>query len=521
MGVSDSSVSELGSLSSMYGSGNIMSVWTEMIDNEDLIHSQYQLLAGHWPQAYNEVLLIVDKRNELSDFSLYSLGLKDPKEVSGQIRKLMLGEQVESTKVSFSYEELLNLTFRLALPGDYYQYNTSTRGYDSYLNNEDYMKKLLADSSRTTELKVVGIIKPDEEAVATSMQGAIAYTKQLTEFIVKESAKREIIQKQLTNPEIDVLTGAPFETPKEPSLEEIRALINAQFEAMSPEEKAQTSAMFFEMIQTDTSGQFAQLQQMIASAPDPSAISPSDLFAYLPNEMIQQLYKTYYPVQTTKNTYETNLILKKTKIGGKYGTNLTFNFSRFHNTDQQPVALAEQYGTMSGTEGYTSSFFKFGPDLLYQDIGLEIHRRLTKKWELTLGYNYITYNLEQLQGHVGMMHGHLVIGDLQWKVNKQHALRLELQHLYTREDKGSWVYGMLEYSISPRWFISVGDQWNYGNPNPTYKLHYYNIAGAFIWNTTRIALNFGKTQEGILCIGGVCRAVPASYGVGLSVTTSF
>lgn len=215
------------------------------------------------------------------------------------------------------------------------------------------------------------------------------------------------------------------------------------------------------------------------------------------------------------------LIPKKTKIGGKYGTNLTFNFSRFHNTDQQPVALAEQYGTMSGTEGYTSSFFKFGPDLLYQDIGLEIHRRLTKKWELTLGYNYITYNLEQLQGHVGMMHGHLVIGDLQWKVNKQHALRLELQHLYTREDKGSWVYGMLEYSISPRWFISVGDQWNYGNPNPTYKLHYYNIAGAFIWNTTRIALNFGKTQEGILCIGGVCRAVPASYGVGLSVTTSF
>ena len=214
-------------------------------------------------------------------------------------------------------------------------------------------------------------------------------------------------------------------------------------------------------------------------------------------------------------------IPKKTKLGGKYGTDLTFNFSRFHNTDQQPVAMALDYGTLSGTEGYTSSFFKFGPDLLYQDIGFEISHRFTKQWKWILAYNYITYNLEKLQGHEGMMRGHLVASDLQWKVTTKHSLRLELQHLYTKDDKGSWVYGMLEYAISPKWFISIGDQYNYGNANPEMRLHYFNIAGAFVWNTTRIALNFGKTQEGILCIGGVCRAVPASYGVGLSVTSSF
>ena len=214
-------------------------------------------------------------------------------------------------------------------------------------------------------------------------------------------------------------------------------------------------------------------------------------------------------------------IPKKTKLGGKYGTDLTFNFSRFHNTDQQPVAMAVDYGTLSGTEGYTSSFFKFGPDLLYQDIGFVISHRFTKKWKWILAYNYITYNLEKLQGHEGMMRGHLVASDLQWKVTPKHSLRLELQHLYTKDDKGSWIYGMLEYAISPKWFISIGDQYNYGNANPAMRLHYYNIAGAFVWNTTRIALNFGKTQEGILCIGGVCRAVPASYGAGLSVTTSF
>ena len=214
-------------------------------------------------------------------------------------------------------------------------------------------------------------------------------------------------------------------------------------------------------------------------------------------------------------------IPKKSKIGGKYGTDLTFNYSRFHNIDRQLVSEAVEHGTPMGTEGYTSSFFKFGPDLLYQDIGLEISRRFTKHWKLILAYNYITYNIAELQGHPGMMRGHLVAADLQCKINTKHALRLEAQHLYTKDDKGSWVYAMLAYSVSPHWFVSVGDQWNYGNADPKMRLHYYNIAAAYVWKTTRIALNFGKTQEGILCVGGVCRAVPASYGVGLSVTTSF
>ena len=214
-------------------------------------------------------------------------------------------------------------------------------------------------------------------------------------------------------------------------------------------------------------------------------------------------------------------IPKKSKIGGKYGTDLTFNFSRFHNIEQVWTQEALDFGTMTGTDGYTSNLFKFGPDLMYQDIGFEFHRRLTKKWELTLAYNYIIYNLELLQGHAGVMHGHLVAADLLWKVAPKHALRLELQHLYTKDDDGSAIYGMLEYSISPHWFFSIGDNWDYGHPDKDHRIHYYNIAAAYVWRTTRIALNFGKTKEGILCIGGVCRAVPASYGMGLSVTTSF
>ena len=215
-------------------------------------------------------------------------------------------------------------------------------------------------------------------------------------------------------------------------------------------------------------------------------------------------------------------IPKKSVLGGKYGTDLTFNYSRFHNTDQVPVQEAIDNGTPFGTMGYTSSFFKFGPDLLYQDIGFEIsHRFNDKRWKWILAYNYITYNLEILQGHEGMMRGHLVASDLSYKITPKHALRLELQHLYTKDDDGSSIYAMLEYSISPSWFFSIGDDWNYGNPLKDHKVHYYNISCAYVWNTTRIALNFGKTKEGILCVGGVCRAVPASFGCGLSVTTSF
>lgn len=216
-------------------------------------------------------------------------------------------------------------------------------------------------------------------------------------------------------------------------------------------------------------------------------------------------------------------IPKGSKIGGKYGIDITANYARFHNVEQKLVPDAEANGIMNGTDGYTSRFFAFGDDLLYQDIGIEFsHRFNNKNWKLDLAYNFITYNLTILQGHPSpLFKGHNVMGKVTYKINTKHALKFEVNHLYAKEDDGSWLYGLLEYSIAPHWFISVSDQWNYGNADKMHRTHYYNIAAAFVIKTTRIALNFGKTKEGILCIGGVCRSVPASYGLGLNVTTSF
>lgn len=216
-------------------------------------------------------------------------------------------------------------------------------------------------------------------------------------------------------------------------------------------------------------------------------------------------------------------IPKGSKLGGKYGIDITVNYARFHDVEQQLVPDAVTTGKVTGTDGYTSRFFKFGENLLYQDIGIDFsHRFNNKKWKLDLAYNFISYNLTILQGHASpIFRGHNVMGKVTYKINNKHALKFELDHLYAKEDDGSWLYGILEYSIAPHWFISVADQWNYGNEDKMHRTHYYNIAAAYVIKTTRIALNFGKTKEGVLCIGGVCRSVPASYGVGLSVTTSF
>ncbi|MCL2131527.1 MAG: DUF6029 family protein [Lentimicrobiaceae bacterium] len=216
-------------------------------------------------------------------------------------------------------------------------------------------------------------------------------------------------------------------------------------------------------------------------------------------------------------------VKKKSKIGGKYGTDIAVNYSRIHDIDRKLVAeVIEQEGDMKGTDGYTSSFFGFG-DLLFQDFNIEISRKFNNRWKAALSYIFLAYNQDVIEGHIGEPNvvSHTFIGDVTCKLNSKHALRLELQHLQTEEAKRNWFYAQLEYSIAPHWFISVLDRWNYGNPDPEKQVHYYGIGGSYVYKTTKITLNFGKQYEGILCVGGVCRAVPASYGLGLSVVSSF
>ncbi len=177
------------------GSGD---VWEELLENEVLLKSQYDVLAGRWPDAYDEVVLVVDKNNELSDTVLYSLGLLD----SAELEKVLKGQTAESAAASFNYEDILALTFKLVLNTDYYAHQD-----DQWVDMRDDESYMLSVLENALEIKVVGILRPSEEAAATSISGSVGYTAALNQYVIEAIHASDIAQEQLNNPEIDVFTG--------------------------------------------------------------------------------------------------------------------------------------------------------------------------------------------------------------------------------------------------------------------------------------------------------------------------
>ena len=181
-------------------------VWTEMLDNQNLLQSQYDVLAGNWPTKYNEVVLIVDENNEISDYTLYSLGIKDIKELNESMEKIKNKEKVEAGESeSYSYDDLLNYKFKILLNTDYYK--ESGNAWQDMSNDDEYMKNVVDNAE---EITIVGIIKPNEETVSSSGAGMIGYTKELKEYVINKINETEIVKEQKENPNINVFTGIEF-----------------------------------------------------------------------------------------------------------------------------------------------------------------------------------------------------------------------------------------------------------------------------------------------------------------------
>ena len=212
-------------------------VWTEMLDNEELLHSQYDLVAGAWSENYNEVVLIVDENNRINDYVLYSLGLKDQDELEATMKKLQNGETVdEPENTSYTYDELLNLSFKLLLNSDYYEKENGL--WINKENDDEYMKQKIADAE---SIKVVGIIKQNENSAATAMAGGIGYLKDLKEHVIEKTNESEIVKEQKDNPDINVFTGLEFPSEGEKQNFSIENLTQEQRMAlaqMSPEQIA-------------------------------------------------------------------------------------------------------------------------------------------------------------------------------------------------------------------------------------------------------------------------------------------
>ena len=182
-------------------------VWVELLDNPDLIKSQYDVLAGKLPEEYNEVVLIIDDENRISDYTLYALGLKDLDDVTQMFKDLMSGNEVKKGEIEeYEYDDFLNLKYKLLLNTDYYAKENGI--WVDKSANQEYMKNKINEAE---EITVVGIIKPKPESNITgSVYGEICYLHSLSEYVINKINESEIVKEQKQNPEVNVFTGSNF-----------------------------------------------------------------------------------------------------------------------------------------------------------------------------------------------------------------------------------------------------------------------------------------------------------------------
>ena len=275
-------------------------VWTEMLDNRELIESQYDILAGKFPESYNEVVLIVDKNNQISDYTLYSLGIKDINELDEKMEQIENGEEITSNneEESYSYDELLNYRFKIILNTDYYEKVGDT--WQDMSDDEEYMKNLVSNAE---EIQIVGIIKPNEETVTSEGAGLIGYDKSLKEYVINKINETEIVKEQKKNPNVNIFTGIEFPENNEEEFnygmltDEQRAYMAT----LSQEELAKLIETYTENATATYDNNLKKLGVVDLDKPSSINIYPKDFEA---KEAISNIISTYNDDQRANNKEE-------------------------------------------------------------------------------------------------------------------------------------------------------------------------------------------------------------------------
>ena len=205
---------------------------------------------------------------------------------------------------------------------------------------------------------------------------------------------------------------------------------------------------------------------------------------------------------------------RKTALGGKYGMKVKVNYSYIRAIDRQ---FYDGSDLLQKTDGYTSSFFKWGDDTYYQDLDITVSRKLSKAFNLNLMYMNQRYNKTVIEGEGGMIHSDIFIADGKYQFSPKTTLRGEVQYLATKDDQGDWAYGLLELSLVPHWMITVSDMYNVGETH----LHYYQGLVTCNFGQHRLQVGYGRTRAGYNCSGGVCRYIPAQKGFTVSYNYNF
>ena len=396
---------------------------------------------------------------------------------SWEERSLGLNTSLEGADAGYSYRDIFSIRGFIGRPRSFMDYGSSAiSGADASLS----ISSLLGWNAFGLDLEGSCLNKYEEPLSADISPNATGFSARLALNVKGLSLKGEAIRRDaypaMYNFNSD-LKGKAY-------------IVEAQYQGRG------FGALFT----------FRQLQNMQWQSARSQASSLFSQLNYIPALTQQHTYMLASLNPYQPNTYDEiggqgDIYLtapKRSFLGGKYGTRFHFNASLWYGkTIMRPESARA---------------------LLFSELGIDLEKKWSRSWKSIFLYSWQVFNpYAHPTGGSENISSHTAVADLTWKMDNAKSLRLEVQHLFTKQDKGNWMAGLLEFSIAPEWSFSVADMWNYGLT----KLHYYNGTVSYSHGPVRSSLSFGRFKEGYQCAGGVCRIIPAYTGLNANITVSF
>ena len=285
---SDTFSSVMGSSSLMSSYSEMTSIYSQMIDNKEMLEDSYDVLAGRWPSNYNEMIIVLSEPNSISDLLVYSLGLRDNDELKDIVTKVMTGEsaKIDNEPMNFTYEDLMNIKLKLIQPTDFYKYNSRYDVYEDMSENKESLKNIYDDA---IELKIVGVVCAKEGTNSMALNPGVAYTSALTDYIIDYSSKTDIVKKQIENPEVDVISGSKFDSDKQGLGLDFQDLVSIDSKKL---ESAFNIKIDQNAMQKQTEGYMSEISNTITTDITPAKNAFNNNLTTLANEMFNNLTET-------------------------------------------------------------------------------------------------------------------------------------------------------------------------------------------------------------------------------------
>lgn len=342
----DTSFSSLGfgsssNTNSMMSAMMSTDVFYQMPGNANLYENQYDIKSGRWPKQYNECVLVLTKNGNINDFMLYTLGLRDHKELDNMVEQFSKDEKVNvpQDNSSYSYDEIVGTTFKLVNAQDYYEYDKTYHVYKDKTEDKTYMKKLVQNGE---DMKIVGVVQPSESATATMLKSGIGYPADLTMHVIEQAKNSEIVKQQLAKPDTDVFTGKAF-TDKSSSKFDMNSLFTVDTDMLKQAFSFDQSKLNVNMADLDLSGinmDMSKLPQI-----DIQSIL-KEMNVQISEEQMQNLAQT---LQTDFQKYMVeNALLDPTKMN-EY-------FIAYLQTDSTQALIQKEMSTLLLESGLTEQF---------------------------------------------------------------------------------------------------------------------------------------------------------------------